>query len=444
MTFDLALTGDVILNRPVRDYADPRFHELADLLRDSTCSIAHFESTIHNYTGSEVYPAAEAGWTWMRSPLEIVEDLTWMGIDAVTLASNHSLDYSYGGLKETIEAFDRAGIKRAGTGNDLAAASSPTFLHTGGMRVGIISMASSFQPWARAGAARTDMPGRPGLNPLVFSYCGNQAVLDLAFGTFRSMGWWVTEVSDGEWWVNPAGLHNGITRFVLSDDEVLSSVVDEFDLARHRKTVRDARERCDLLIVHVHNHEWAPNRGIFVPPAFTTQLAHALLDEGADVFFAEGSHAPLRGIEIYNGKVIFYDPGDFVRMAPTVQKFPQDFYDRHHHELPSPATATPVEVSRARAAGRYHKPDAPVGGYRSARVTGGMVPVCRFDSDGALVRVDLHPFVWSLGAAHESGVPLAADGLEATGLLEYMQEISAEFGTTIEIANGRGTIRVGA
>src|SRR4029077_16580600 len=45
-------------------------------------------------------------------------------------------------------------------------------------------------------------------------------------------------------------------------------------------------------------------------PDLLTQLAHAVIDNGADVFVAHGVHS-LRGVEIYKGKPIFYGVSNF-------------------------------------------------------------------------------------------------------------------------------------
>jgi hypothetical protein len=87
-----------------------------------------------------------------NSPVPSVCDLT-------------SLDYSYGGLRSTCDALGAAGLAHAGTGADLAAARAPAFADTAAGRVALVSATSSFPAFARAGAARTDAAGRPGVNP---------------------------------------------------------------------------------------------------------------------------------------------------------------------------------------------------------------------------------------------------------------------------------------
>ena len=168
--FTLAITGDSIINRRISVYTEERLLSLVKVIRDADVAYTHFETLVHDYEGSEVYPAAEAGGTWMRSPRWVVDELKWAGFDIVSLACNHVMDYSYGGLYSTWKALDEAGLPHAGTGRNLGEAREPVYLDTGKGRVALISMCSTFVGWARAGEARRDVKGRPGLNPLRFYY----------------------------------------------------------------------------------------------------------------------------------------------------------------------------------------------------------------------------------------------------------------------------------
>lgn len=100
-------------------YREKGFISLIDIIRDADVGFTNLETLVHNYEGPEIYPAAEAGWTWMRSPAFVIEELKWAGFKIVSHASNHSFDYSYGGLKSTWEALAAAGMVCAGTGNNL-------------------------------------------------------------------------------------------------------------------------------------------------------------------------------------------------------------------------------------------------------------------------------------------------------------------------------------
>jgi poly-gamma-glutamate synthesis protein (capsule biosynthesis protein) len=60
-----------------------------------------------------------------RAPPAAVEVLTLLGVDCVTLANNHALDYGEEALRETLALLDSAGIAWAGAGGDLEEARRP-------------------------------------------------------------------------------------------------------------------------------------------------------------------------------------------------------------------------------------------------------------------------------------------------------------------------------
>lgn len=62
-----------------------------------------------------------------------------MGIDVVSLANNHALDYGTDALLDTFAALDEAGIPYAGAGETKERAEQPIFLECGGRTVGILS-----------------------------------------------------------------------------------------------------------------------------------------------------------------------------------------------------------------------------------------------------------------------------------------------------------------
>ncbi len=47
------------------------------------------------------------------------------------------------------------------------------------------------------------------------------------------------------------------------------------------------------------------------PSSEYLNFAHRLIDLGADIYWGHSNHMP-QGIEIYNGKPILYDSGDFI------------------------------------------------------------------------------------------------------------------------------------
>lgn len=76
---------------------------------------------------------------------------------------------------------------------------------------------------------------------------------------------------------------------------------------RLQEGISSAREKSDIVIVssHVGPHFRE------TPSAEYTDFAHRVIDLGADVYWGHSNHMP-QGIEIYNGRPIIYDCGDFI------------------------------------------------------------------------------------------------------------------------------------
>ena len=101
--------------------------------------------------------AADKQYTFRLAP-EKVSMFREMGIDAVTLANNHALDYGTDALLDTCETLDSAGILHTGAGKDLNAAKEPVIFEKNGQRVALIG-ATRVIPEAGWAAAN----GHPGM-----------------------------------------------------------------------------------------------------------------------------------------------------------------------------------------------------------------------------------------------------------------------------------------
>jgi poly-gamma-glutamate synthesis protein (capsule biosynthesis protein) len=66
--------------------------------------------------------------------------LTAAGLDLVTLANNHALDYGHEGLEETLDTLERLGIKAVGAGlaEDASQARQPVTYSLNGVRVAVL------------------------------------------------------------------------------------------------------------------------------------------------------------------------------------------------------------------------------------------------------------------------------------------------------------------
>jgi poly-gamma-glutamate capsule biosynthesis protein CapA/YwtB (metallophosphatase superfamily) len=79
------------------------------------------------------------------------------------------------------------------------------------------------------------------------------------------------------------------------------------DFEHVESAIRIARKDCDLLVFTIH---WGPNMCARPNMAFQ-RFAHRVIDAGADIFWGHSAHV-VQGIEIYRGRPILYDTGDFL------------------------------------------------------------------------------------------------------------------------------------
>jgi len=90
-----------------------------------------------------------------KSDAKNVEVLKAAGIDGVSLANNHTLDFGYEGLLEMLEILKDEGIGYAGAGEDIKEAMQPAIWSVGGTKVGMISLTDNEPDWE----AKLEIPG---------------------------------------------------------------------------------------------------------------------------------------------------------------------------------------------------------------------------------------------------------------------------------------------
>ena len=92
---------------------------------------------------------------FFRAPPAATEVLNQLGVDCVTLANNHALDFGAEALLDTFEHLETAGIKYVGAGRSLEEAQRPAVLDVDGFRLAVLG--GSDHPVEFA--ARPDSPG---------------------------------------------------------------------------------------------------------------------------------------------------------------------------------------------------------------------------------------------------------------------------------------------
>ena len=440
--FKISIAGDTIINRSIAHIRDESANHIFELFKDSDLAVANCETLFHDYVGEGVFPAVEAGWSYMRSAPYIAAELRALGFRLMGTANNHTLDYSYGGMLQTHAELTKAGIEHAGSGLDLGAARSPAYADTATRRVAMVSMTTSSAVWSRAGLPRDGIPGRPGVNPLAYHFSADRATLQPLMDVYVSLGLWVTRISDTEWQVNPPGLHHTVARYLESDEPGARMVLDESDVQGNLRAIENAKARSDLVVVHIHSHEWDQARGLAYPPAFLPVFARAALDAGGDIVLAQGSHAPMRGIEIHQGKPIFYDPGDFFAMSNTVSRLPHDFYVRHAAGLKRPLNEAVAKDAYAARVMYMERTENPPRGYFANQGRCGFAPVLHYDGANALRRIEMHPFVHTHAHVGHGGVPFRPDQETARRIVDDVIALSDPLPAECRFEAGHGIVEL--
>ncbi|MEE8442672.1 MAG: CapA family protein [Dehalococcoidia bacterium] len=440
----MAITGESLITRSMQVFREDRFLKMRDMLQSADVAFTNAEMLFHNY---EDPPTHRPGGTYMRCDPRIIKDLQWLGINIVACANNHSYDFGENGIKTNIRYLDEAGLTHAGTGNHLAEASAPTYMDTPKGRAALISATSSGPPGERAGEQRRDMAGRPGANYIRWDaeWTVDRESFDALKRVSENMGWpaqaaqrrasgmgHLPPVSDTEvlFMIHQMYAEESATKFVLGESFERHTYINQEDLERNIQRVKDARRMADWVMFTIHNHEGG--KTVEEPSDHIKLLAHAVIDAGADVFIGHGPHQD-RGIEIYNGKPIFYSLGDFMLQNDTVLLMPHDNMLRYGLDW----EATPADFYDARSGNEARGQTVQPIRWQSA------IAMVNFQGK-RMTELKLNPVDLGFGRPRsQRGRPLLAEGDVAQEILQRFQRLSEPFGTKITIEDGVGIVQVG-
>ncbi|HEY9061787.1 MAG TPA: CapA family protein [Pseudobacteroides sp.] len=137
-TITLSFAGDVLLDRNVANVISQKgakfiLSDVKPVLAASDISMINLECPIST-RGTK---AKDKQFTFRAKPSS-VEALTSAGIDIVTLANNHILDFGTDAMLDTFTNLDKAGIKYVGAGYDLDKASMAKYYNLNGSNVAIL------------------------------------------------------------------------------------------------------------------------------------------------------------------------------------------------------------------------------------------------------------------------------------------------------------------
>lgn len=191
----VGVVGDIVpgrnVDRKMRAYGDftRPFRKVAAELSSYDVAFANLEG---NLSANIPPPDDPHTFSFVSSP-EMLDGFKLAGIDAVSLANNHSTWNSAGwgvsALLDTLDALDAAGVGRFGAGRNLDEARAPWTVEVKGRRIAIIGIdgvtaneaqrepdATVYNTWLGAPGYAGAGPDQPGTNP----YMVDQFTADIA------------------------------------------------------------------------------------------------------------------------------------------------------------------------------------------------------------------------------------------------------------------------
>jgi len=151
----LTAVGDIMLSRTVLrrimfydDYRHP-YRATADRLRAADLTVANLELPLSD----NQQPSSDPHTFTFVAPTAAADGLRWAGIDAVSLANNHTTNFGTGPLMDTIRALDEYGIESFGAGANREAAYSAEIIEVNGLKVALLGYdAVIFWRWSNPDA----------------------------------------------------------------------------------------------------------------------------------------------------------------------------------------------------------------------------------------------------------------------------------------------------
>jgi poly-gamma-glutamate capsule biosynthesis protein CapA/YwtB (metallophosphatase superfamily) len=273
----LSVLGQALIQHDLRAAPWPDLAGLAALLGQADACFTDLETAIR--TPLAEAPTRDDVFLHAADPA-VLDCLADLSISLLATANNHVWDLGKGGIVGMLRELDLRSFAQAGCGVDMTAAAAPAYRRTANGTLGLVAAASGA---IRDGAAATTT--RPGVNEL------------------RGRG-------DG-------GLDAG-------------------DVARFLAGIGEAAGHAEIVIAYHHNHIFEDKpppipspvggggsgrgRAGWCPPQWQQHFARRCIDAGASLYVSHGAPR-LHGIEIYRGRPIFYDLGNFIFQTATAQHY---------------------------------------------------------------------------------------------------------------------------
>lgn len=245
----MKIAGDIIIGRTVyeqemkrNDYTSS-FAKVKDLLQDADYTVADAE-----WTAADGIPHPLDGMSF-ASPAKSLDGLTYAGIDAVSLANNHSMNGGTSAFEQMLDSLTARGIGYFGAGRNYAQAHTPYVADIKGTKVAFLGY--------------TSIPGNVESGP---NNTGN---------AFIKISPWYP--------------------------------FDEASVAQMETDIKSAKTKADVVIPYFH---WSAEY-THQPNDQMRNVAHRAIDAGATMVVGSHPHW-VQGVEWYKDSLIAYSLGNFV------------------------------------------------------------------------------------------------------------------------------------
>lgn len=254
----LIAVGDIA---PDREDPNECFSRTADLLNSADLTFCQLETSLA-HKGVRLPQARHA----VLTKPNVAPAMKKGGMQVVSFAGNHCLDWGNEAFFETIDNLKQADLDVVGVGANIAEARAPIIREVNGVRTAFLAYSTILPQayWAEA--------NRPGCAPMR-AHTVYEAIEHDQPGT-------------------PCRIHT----YPHRDD--LDAMVQD---------IKNAKQKADAVIV---SHHWGIHFVPYVLADYQPDVAYAAIDAGADIILGHHAHI-LKAIEIYRGKPIFYSLCNF-------------------------------------------------------------------------------------------------------------------------------------
>ena len=272
----MAPVGTSVLIHAVGDVAPRRieagkppeslFDAVAAKIREADIAVCQLERTLstRGFVGDRDAHADGRAWQSRNHP-DNVKSLVHAGFHLATFGSNHCFDWGPDALLDTIGVLRANGIEVIGAGRDSEEARKPAIFTFRGTTIAFLDynciLPDDYE-------AREGKPGCAGIR-ISTHY-------------------------------EPQEYQPGMP------PRIITTPLEE-DVVTVESDIRQARTKADVVVISVH---WGVHRIPGLLADYEFSLGHRAIDAGADLIIGTHTHL-LKGVEVYKGKVIFHNLGNF-------------------------------------------------------------------------------------------------------------------------------------